>query len=81
MRQFVADWAKTVIVIIVLTGALTTAGCSGEGFTWVDGDRYRFLGTNAGCAADGSPVLWQRANEAGEFGSVQASSTNCPGGS
>ena len=81
MRQFVAAWAKTAIVAIVLAGALITAGCSREGFTWLDGDRYRFLGTNAGCAADGSPVLWQRANETGEFGTVQASSANCAGGS
>ena len=63
MRQFAATWMKTAVVAVIVAGALATSGCSNEGFTWVDGDRYRFLGIEARCAPDGSPVLWQRAND------------------
>ena len=80
MGQLAATWMKTTVVAIILTGALATSGCSSEGFTWINGDRYRFLGIESRCAPDGSPVLWQRANDAGDFGAVQASSANCTGG-
>ena len=80
MGQLAVTWMKTTVVAIIVTGALATSGCSSEGFTWIDGDRYRFLGIESRCAPDGSAVLWQRANDAGDFGAVQASSANCTGG-
>ena len=53
------------------------AATSTGSFTWVDGQSYRYLGSEFLCTEDGSLVVWQRANAAGKFGPVGATARNC----